>query len=100
MAHMADYNWVYTSDGRRLHHPRLNAEQYEECEQWGGIYDEEVTLDCGRKATTILIPGVLSRMSTPRCRRCCDITGLPQGKGSPKNDDRCRTILGMDHASS
>lgn len=93
---IADYDWVYTTSGRRLHHPRLTSEQHAECEEWGGIYDEPVTLECGRTATTVLIPGVLSRLGTERCTRCCRATGLPNGKGSPKNDDRCRRILGMD----
>ena len=26
---------------------------------------------------------------------CCDATGMPRGKGSPKNDHACRSILGL-----
>jgi hypothetical protein len=92
---IADYDWIYTVKGNHLHHPQLTPEQHVECEEWGGIYDEEVTLDCGRKATTIMIPGVISRMGAERCEGCCRATGLPFGKGSPKNSDECRRILGM-----
>jgi hypothetical protein len=94
--HIADYDWIYTISGNHLHHPQLTEEQHVECADWGGLYDEPVTLDCGRSVTTIMIPGFFSRGSAPRCSACCKATGLPEGKGSPKNDDRCRTILGMD----
>lgn len=40
------------------------------------------------------LPGVLTRLRTPRCNRCCDALGLPRGLGHPKNDDECRRILG------
>jgi len=93
---IADYDWVYMVKGNELHHPRLTQEQHKECAEWGGLYDEPVTLDCGIKTTTIMVPGMSSRMGAQRCGECCRVTGLPPGKGSPKNDDECRRILGMD----
>ena len=92
---IADYDWLRTVHGDRLHHAQLTPDQHEECEDWGGLYDVLVTLDCGIKATTVLIPGVFSRLGCMRCVRCCAKTGLPTGKGAPKNDRECRRILGL-----
>ena len=55
------------------------------------------TASCGLQ-TMFWIPGIFSRMGAPRCKRCCRATGLPQGKGSPKNDPECRKLLGLDSA--
>lgn len=93
---IADYDWLITTHGRVLHHATLTAEQYEECEEWGGLYDVPLRLDCGRTVTTVLIPGIFTRLGAQRCVRCCKVAGLPPGKGSPKNDDECRRILGLD----
>lgn len=93
-----DYDWLYTPSGSLLHHATLTRERAKECEEWGGLYDEPVILDCGITTTTVMIPGFLSRMGTQRCIRCCKATGLPEGKGSPKNSDECRRILGMEGA--
>jgi hypothetical protein len=43
----------------------------------------------------ITIPGLGSRLEDQRCETCCELTGLPPGKGSPKNDEGCRRILGI-----
>lgn len=92
---IADYDWLITTHGRVLHHATLTPQQHEECEEWGGLYDVPLTLDCGRAVTTVLIPGLFTRMGAQRCVGCCRKTGLPPGKGSPKNDPECRRILGM-----
>ena len=47
---------------------------------------------CGWQ-TTFAIPGIFSRMSLPRCAKCCDKLGYPRGTGSPKNDQRCRPLV-------
>ena len=95
-----DFDWLVTPAGNRLHHADLSRKKARECEYWGGLHDETVKLDCGRTASTVLIPGLFSRGldggGVPRCRRCCDATGLPYGNGSPKNDDECRRLLGME----
>jgi len=92
---IAEYDWLVTTHGNVLHHGKLTPEQHVECEEWGGLYDVPVTLDCGIAVTTVHIPGVLTRMGAQRCVRCCRATGLPEGKGSPKNDQDCRRILGL-----
>jgi hypothetical protein len=60
---------------------------------------ENVTFACGWKVEAANIPGIFSRMSVPRCAKCCDKLGYPRGIGSPKNDDACRVLLGLDVAS-
>lgn len=40
---------------------------------------------CG-VTTTFALPGVISRLGMPRCRRCCSLLGVPQGKGSLPNE--------------
>jgi len=95
-----DFDWLVTASYTRLHHATLTRQQAKQCEHDGGIYDDPVKLDCGYTASTVHIPGVFSRggfgTGLPRCKRCCKATGLPEGNGSPKNDDECRRILGMD----
>jgi len=55
----------------------------------------DVTFACGRTVGKAYIPGIFSRMSLPRCNKCCDTLGFPRGEGSPKNDDACRVLLGL-----
>jgi len=88
---------------------RLDAKKVHDDEWWDEsnthigrrrLYDEPIKLSCGQTVTQVNIPGVFSRGGfgggLPRCKRCCKATGLPEGNGSPKNDDECRRILGMD----
>lgn len=56
---------------------------------------EKVRLACGQRVEWVCIPGIFTRMGARRCGACCDIRGLPRGKGSPKNDDACRVLLGL-----
>lgn len=53
---------------------------------------KDAHLACGRTAT-VNIPGVLSRLSRPRCRQCCRAMNYPSGYGSPKNDPQLRVLL-------
>lgn len=39
---------------------------------------------CGR-AGELCIPGIFSRMGSPRCARCCAVVGIPRGHGAPFN---------------
>lgn len=92
---LVDYDWLIPSSGRpsraRLHHARVGQglSGYDDT-AWG-----DVTAACGRVLPFAVIPGVFSRMSVPRCAKCCDVLGYPRGVGSPKNDDRCRELLGL-----
>jgi hypothetical protein len=80
--------WLVTSSGSSLHHGSFT-----------GDVDNEVSgegrTDCGIESV-LSVPGIFTRMSAPRCRRCCAATGMPEGTGSPKNDDDCRRLLGLE----
>jgi hypothetical protein len=100
-----DLDWVVTFDGGRLHHITLSEADAQALEDDGtlGVEDRSTgpfRLDCGRRVRGLSIPGVFSRMSLPRCWRCCIAMNLPTGVGSPRNDDGCREILGLGRKGS
>ena len=86
---IAEWDWVYTDadDYDLLHHVADGADWQTLDADWGGA----ATLTCGLDGY-VHIPGMGSRMTTPRCLQCCDQTGMPHGTGSPKNDDACRPL--------
>jgi hypothetical protein len=90
-------DWFVAGLGRRLHAVRDDAwtdEHRTEMEQeW--VAWSPVRLACGRAAACVSIPGMFTRMGAERCKGCCRATGMPQGKGSPKNDEACRVVLGL-----
>ncbi len=98
---LIDADWLVTRGGGSLHHTSdlsdVSESEAEDC-----YLDPETVakLDCGRTYSGLSIPGVFSRGAfgggLPRCRKCCQVNGLPAGLGSPKNDPECRAILGMD----
>lgn len=94
-------DWLITMTGERLHYAELSDDEYVDMDDWRqlGLAEEgtdgRFRLACGRTVTYISIPGLLSRMSLPRCSRCCNVVGIPRGKGSPKNSDECRRVLGI-----
>lgn len=49
------------------------------------IGGQGVTL-CGQ-AGRLHMPGIISRLAAPRCRRCCKLVGIPAGHGIPLNDE-------------
>lgn len=83
---VAHWDWVRTPAGKRLHAPMVWDDPHEE------MYDPHGVTAC-RISGELLIPGLFSRMGLPRCRHCCRLTGMPPGKGSPKNDDACRPLV-------
>lgn len=88
------YDWLVSKTWNRLHWAEI-GEEY-----WPGIamewaITEPIRLACGRTAAAAFIPGMFTRMGAQRCTGCCRATGMPEGKGSPKNDDACRVILGL-----
>lgn len=89
-------DWYVTGTGGRLHwaEPAV-LEEHAAGIAMDWAVCEPVRLACGRTAGWLGIPGVFSRMSVMRCTGCCRVTGLPEGKGSPKNDPECRKILGL-----
>lgn len=91
---LVHYDWVVSRSWNRLHFADLTNEQYETLAD-EGMLPGPVKLKCGRTAGSIAIPGLFTRMGAMRCTGCCRATGMPPGKGSPKNDDQCRPMIGL-----
>lgn len=88
------YDWFVTHTYNRLHWADLTADDLTDVPEYWSI-QHPVKLACGRTAKSLHIPGIFTRMSAMRCIGCCHATGLPEGKGSPKNDDACRVLVGL-----
>jgi hypothetical protein len=88
---LVDYDWTISTSGDLLHHVTLPSDVEDIDDLW---YVGPIAAACGRKLKAPRIPGVFTRMGAMRCERCCKALGLPLGKGSPKNDDECRLLLG------
>jgi hypothetical protein len=88
------YDWLVARAWNRLHFAELSPEDAVDLIEEGGL-DGPVRLACGRTARYACIPGFITRMGAQRCRGCCRVLGYPQGKGSPKNDQACRLLLGL-----
>lgn len=82
---LGEWDWWYSQTATVLHSASV------ECEPGFYAQGNGVTA-CGRKLW-LMIPGFLSRMSLPRCQRCCRALEYPPGIGSPKNDNRCRPLV-------
>lgn len=83
---IAEWDWVQIGNyGQRLHAVGSLTDSEATEREWGG----SGTTACGRYGW-LRIPGLFSRMGADRCARCCKLTGLLRGTGSPKNDDACR----------
>lgn len=90
---IALFDWVHTRDDKyRKLHAAVGLHPYFDDDTAGFAS----TL-CGRSGW-LAVPGVFSRMSTPRCKRCCRLAGIPAGDGSPKNDRRVRRMFGLPDA--
>jgi hypothetical protein len=82
---IAEWDWVVTKTWSRLHAPLDWDDPDEE------MHVEDGRTVCGHSGL-LLVPGVFTRMGAMRCKHCCRMTGMPPGRGSPKNDDACRPI--------
>lgn len=85
----ARFDWVVFGASDRLHNA---AEFVVDVDEW---CFRDVRTACGLRQERAFIPGILTRMGAARCSHCCDRLGYPRGKGSPKNDDGCRALLGL-----
>ena len=84
--HVVEWDWVVTRSHGRLHAPLV----WEDPEYHAMVPDGRTV--CGVSGE-LHIPGFFSRLGLPRCQRCCAMTGMPPGRGSPKNDDACRPLV-------
>jgi hypothetical protein len=88
-------DWFVSKSWNRLHAVLEFTDDHKaDMEQEWGV-SSPVRLACGRTAAGVWIPGMFTRMGAQRCKGCCRTTGMPPGKGSPKNDDACRVLLGL-----
>jgi len=89
------FDWFVTPGGHRLHAVLTftAAHRAEIARDWQ--VRSAVQLACGRTASGAWIPGMFTRAGALRCAGCCRATGLPPGRGSPKNDPACRALLGL-----
>ena len=80
------YTWFHSPSGDRLHYIPEAADNYEFWERacWGSDVRSKSLAACGLK-TDWIAPGIFSRMGMPRCKRCCDLAGIPYGDGTPFN---------------
>lgn len=82
----AEWDWVEFAHGEMLHAPmRIFSEDSDGCHADGFVF-------C-RRGGRLWIPGLGARLEAPRCKRCCKLTGTPQGFGSPKNDEALRPLV-------
>jgi hypothetical protein len=85
----AEFNWlVFTASWSRLHALNIGSPAPSpSC--------VKTTTECGRSGS-MRVPGLFSRDAhggLPRCLHCCERTGMPIGRGSPKNGSKkCRAI--------
>lgn len=89
LVELAEWDWVVTSNGSRLHHLERFDDTVRSAIDWGG----PGTISCGRWSDWLGIAGAFTRMGAKRCDRCCDRVGFPRGVGSPKNDRTLRPLV-------
>lgn len=90
---LVEWDWVDTATAERLHHVTLTDEEAKEFTHNSQLEETTVTATCGRTLYWPAIPSISSRLSMPRCQRCCSRLGYPQGDGSPKNDSACQPLV-------
>jgi hypothetical protein len=83
---VVEWDRVVTTSYARLHAPS----QWDDPDYWAFVEDGRTV--CGYSGA-LRIPGLFTRMGAERCKRCCRMTGMPHGRGSPKNDDACRLLV-------
>lgn len=80
------FAWMKNSKGRKLHCvPDAIDERgvwHESIVDNGGVDSRSV---CG-KTDRFFTMGIFSRMHMERCKKCCDILRIPDGKGTPLNE--------------
>ena len=82
----AEWDWVEFPNGEALHAPLWTFSEDEDgCHADGFV--------ACRRGGRLWIPGLGARLSAPRCKQCCRAVGIPEGVGSPKNDDALRPFI-------
>jgi hypothetical protein len=87
---LAEWDWVVIQEDDEYIHAIAEVASTTDVEvDWGG----PGSTACGLRSAWLSIPGLFSRMGAERCPKCCEATGMPQGRQSPKNDDACRSLV-------
>jgi hypothetical protein len=77
--------WLVLLPSWRVLH-RVSEATWKNVDDYGGSYVEGTgTMVCGASGK-LYMPGLLSRMGLPRCKKCCKALGIPPGDGAPYND--------------
>lgn len=76
------WRWVYRANGGSDVLHRVAAPfNPKKRKPWRGF---RATTLCGQ-TTVLQVPGVMSRMAAPRCKKCCAAGGFEYGEGNPYN---------------
>lgn len=75
--------WVQMTEGRSTSLHRVA--QLDDPAAWTDMPYGTGRTVCGLRGS-VGMPGFISRMSAPRCRKCCKALGVPRGNGAPYND--------------
>lgn len=72
--------WVYFFDEPKPTLHRIESVKWD----WSYPASGPGVMKCG-KSGVAEVPGVMSRLSCPRCPVCCAAVEIPEGKGNPIN---------------
>jgi hypothetical protein len=83
--------WLHGVRGNVLHRAKDSGLVVRYLPNGGRTYATAVT--CGGKSVytrcgrimRLIAPGVLARLGMKRCSRCCQVSKLPEGHGTPNN---------------
>lgn len=90
---LVEWDWVYGRPRfRLLHHVTRPSDADPGDADWP-VAGYDCPTACGLVLRAACIPGIFSRMDTPRCTGCCRALGYPRGDGSPRNDPACRPLV-------
>lgn len=87
-----EQNWrwqqpVFGRDRSVLHRVALFERRCNDQDPGGPVGVVEATTVCVLEAPVMTMPGLFSRMGATRCKRCCKLLGIPDGKGTPHNEE-------------
>lgn len=89
--------WLAIPTARVLHHATLTEAQVDDLDTTQYVETDPnagmIRLTCHKTAYAVAVPGVLERLTQPRCAMCCAALNYPEGAGSPVNDDHCADTL-------
>ena len=79
------WRWLQAPSARAVTLHRVVAYDAMDEETWVPVRLVDATMVCGRRFPWAGMPGVLSRLGSPRCKSCCKRLGITAGFGAPFN---------------